>query len=239
MIPPSSPTPNFALVILLIAGAYLLGSIPFGLLLARTKGIDIRAHGSGNIGATNVWRVLGAKLGALCFLLDFLKGLIPSLAAGFLLGVIGKPDATPEQILWWLSAPVAAILGHLFPVWLKFKGGKGVATSFGAMLGVYPVLSIAVLGAMVVWIISAKITRMVGISSCFAAIALPAAVVVQSLVHGEQAITPTRAGPVYWPYLAVTVPLAVMVIVKHRTNIARTLAGTERRIGDPKPQAKT
>ena len=224
----------------LIPVAYLVGSIPFGLLIARRKGVDIRAHGSGNIGATNVWRVLGARLGALCFLLDVLKGLIPTIAAGVVLGTINNPAAAPSQVLGWLAVPVAAIFGHLFPVWLRFKGGKGVATGFGAMLGVFPVLSAAVLGALFVWLISAKLTRMVGISSCLAAAALPLLVWAQSLVPAAWRESASGSGidPVLWPYLAIAVPLAAVVIIKHRGNIARTLAGTERRIGDPKAAHK-
>jgi glycerol-3-phosphate acyltransferase PlsY len=222
---------------LLIALAYLLGSIPFGLLIARAKGVDIRQHGSGNIGATNVWRVLGPRLGLLCFALDFLKGFVPALAAGFILHTINNPAATPQELLGWLSVPVACIAGHLFPVWLKFKGGKGVATSFGAMLGVFPVLTLAVLGALVVWLISAKLTKMVGISSCFAAIALPTCVWLQHFVPASwrSALAGAEEQPTLWPYLVVTFPLAALVIVKHRANIARTIAGTEIRIGQRRP----
>lgn len=220
----------------IIALSYLAGSVPFGLLLARMRGVDIRAHGSGNIGATNVWRVLGWKLGLTCFLLDVAKGLAPTLLTGLWLGTINNPAATPERTLLWLAAPVCAILGHLFPVWLRFKGGKGVATGLGAMLGVFPVLTFAAVGAFIVWIVSAKLTRMVGISSCFAAVALPLLVLAQRWVpeSWRAAIAGEAHGhatPVLWPYLAVTVPLALVVIVKHRANIARTLAGTENRIG--------
>ncbi|MBX3385832.1 MAG: glycerol-3-phosphate 1-O-acyltransferase PlsY [Phycisphaeraceae bacterium] len=220
----------------IIALSYLAGSVPFGLLLARIRGVDIRAHGSGNIGATNVWRVLGWRLGLTCFVLDVLKGLAPALIAGAWLGVINNPAAEPGRVLVWLAAPVSAIAGHLFPIWLRFKGGKGVATGLGAMLGVFPVLSIAAVGALAVWIVSAKLTRMVGISSCFAAIALPLIVLAQrwvpaswrAMVAGD---AHGHASPALWPYLAVTIPLALVVIIKHRANIARTLAGTENRIG--------
>ncbi|HNB59236.1 MAG TPA: glycerol-3-phosphate 1-O-acyltransferase PlsY [Phycisphaerales bacterium] len=222
------------------AGAYLVGSVPFGLLIARFLApggpIDIRRHGSGNIGATNVWRVLGPRLGLLCFALDFLKGLVPTLVGGLLLGAVNNPGASAELLLGWLGVATACILGHLFPVWLRFKGGKGVATSFGAMLGVFPVLTIAVLGSAVVWGLSARLTRMVGISSCLAAIALPLFVLAQRWAPASwrQAIAGEEAGaaaPVLWPYLLLSALLAALVISKHRGNIARTIAGTERRIG--------
>lgn len=230
---------------LLVLGGYLAGSVPFGVLIARTLGpidpqtgrpIDLRRHGSGNIGATNVWRVLGWKLGLLCFVLDVLKGLLPVLGAGVLLGTLNAQSPPVERLLLWLSVAVACILGHLFPVWLRFKGGKGVATSLGALAGVFPVLTIAVVGAAVVWVISARLTRMVGISSCLAAFALPLFVGAQAwLPESVRASFGARnGGPLLlWPYLAATIPLALLVIYKHRANIARTIAGTENRIGRP------
>ncbi len=231
--------------------AYLIGSIPFGLLLARTKGIDIRRHGSGNIGATNVWRVLGRRLGLLCFALDVLKGLAPAVAAGLWLGTIPDVSAPTERVLMWLSAPAACMLGHIFPVWLGFKGGKGVATGLGAMLGVFPVLTLAGVGALGVWLLSVRLTRMVGISSAFAAMSLPILVAVQAAMPiGWYEALGAATGPttdsqlvnasgsstswaMLWPYLAVTVPLAAAVLWRHRANIRRTLDGTENRIGDP------
>lgn len=220
--------------------AYLAGSIPFGVLIARFLGptdpatgrpVDLRSRGSGNIGATNVWRVLGWKLGLLCFVLDVLKGLVPTIAAGLALDTLNNPSPPTSSLLVWLGVAVACILGHLYPVWLGFKGGKGVATSLGALAGVFPVLTLAVSGAVVVWCVSARLTRMVGISSCLAALALPVLVWAQSLVPAWW-----RA-PVLWPYLAATIPLALLVIYKHRANIARTIAGTENRIGGTRPAA--
>ena len=118
---------------LAIIAAYLLGSIPFGLLIAKAHGKDLRSIGSGNIGATNVSRALGRKWAYVCFVLDVLKGLIPMLATM----LIAEPDSV--VLLWlWLAIGCAAILGHIFPIYVKFKGGKGVATSFGVALGLWP-----------------------------------------------------------------------------------------------------
>ncbi|MBX3403268.1 MAG: glycerol-3-phosphate 1-O-acyltransferase PlsY [Phycisphaeraceae bacterium] len=219
----------------LILAAYLIGSVPFGLILAHLRGVDIRAHGSGNIGATNVGRVLGRKWGALCFALDLLKGLLPTLAAGWFLGLVrfdgAEPAATSVSagaLLVWLGAMSATVVGHMFPVWLRFKGGKGVATGFGALLGVWPVLTAAALGALLVWLVCVKLTRMVGISSVLAALSLPVFVLVQAPI--ARALGRVDPPPV-WPFALVACALAAVVVIKHRTNIARTLAGTEHRVG--------
>jgi glycerol-3-phosphate acyltransferase PlsY len=116
----------------------------------------------------------------------------------------------------------------MFPVWLGFKGGKGVATGFGALLGVWPVLTFAAVGALVVWLVSVKVCRMVGVSSVIAAVCLPAFAVMQPWVGARIGI---ESGGAVWPYVSVAGALAAVVVVKHRTNIARTLAGTEPRIG--------
>jgi glycerol-3-phosphate acyltransferase PlsY len=202
--------------------AFFSGAIPFGIIIARSKGVDIRAHGSGNIGATNVWRVLGRGPGALCFTLDVLKGLIPSLGAGLYLGTIGSHGAAAESAVWLhVSTAVAAILGHMFTPFAGFKGGKGVATAFGALLGVWPAMTCAVLIALVAWIVVFKLGRMVGIASVIAAATVPIAIL--SLGAADDALK--------WrtPHLAVAIALALLVIIKHRGNIRRTLAGTEPR----------
>ncbi len=206
-------------------GAHVVGSIPIGFLLARAKGVDIRKHGSGNIGATNVWRVLGARLGAMCFALDVLKGLGPVLGAGIVNGTV-ETLPEPAIALCWMGVAASAILGHMFPFWLNFKGGKGVATGFGALLGVWPIMTAAAGGALIVWLISARATKYVGISSCFAAVSMPLWVCVAGW-----ALAGSTRFDVLWPYIVVAVLLAVVVVVKHRGNIRRTLDGTERRIG--------
>jgi glycerol-3-phosphate acyltransferase PlsY len=141
--------------------AYLVGSIPFGLFIAFARGIDIRKHGSGNIGATNVGRVLGPKAWLACFTLDFAKGLLPSLGAGAWLGLIGSTQPASAHAWVWVLVMAGPVLGHMFCPWLKFRGGKGVATGLGAMLGVYPILTIAGFAAAAVWLAAAARWRYV------------------------------------------------------------------------------
>jgi len=206
------------------AGAFLAGSIPFGLLIARAHSIDIRAVGSGNIGATNVVRTVGIKPGILCFVLDVLKGFIPALAAGIAAGIVGSL-AVPEQQAWlWLGVVIAAVAGHMFSPWVRFKGGKGVATGLGAMLGIFPALTTPGLAAFVAWIVIVKRWRMVGIASVIAAALLPVLVAAQFAIAHHLDAAP--------PFIVVTSVLAVLIIVRHRSNIARTLAGTEPKIGE-------
>lgn len=204
--------------------AFLLGSIPTGLLIARAGGVDIRAHGSGNIGATNVWRVMGRGPGMLCFALDALKGLAPTLGAGLASGLAGALAPPPTQSALWLAVAGSAILGHMHSPWIGFRGGKGVATGLGALLGVYPLLTWPAIGALVIWIVVARLTRIVSISSITAALAIPLLAVVGAKALG----TPhTSALPYYIALLA----LATLVIYKHRANIRRLISGTENRIG--------
>lgn len=228
------------LPLLLIPASYLVGSIPFGFLIARSQGIDIRTRGSGNIGATNVWRVMGRRWGSLCFLLDFLKGLGPSAACAAVLGSsVGAGWAGERGTLLALGVAIAAVLGHVFPVWLRFKGGKGIATSFGALLGVYPVFTLAALVGLATWLVSARITRMVGISSCLAAVVLASWVVfswagpegAQRTISGVFGSFYRQAGGLQAGFAVV---LALLVIVKHRANLARTWAGTEPKMGAAK-----
>jgi glycerol-3-phosphate acyltransferase PlsY len=211
--------------------AYLVGSIPFGLLIGFAKGVDIRAHGSGNIGATNAIRVLGKKLGALCFALDVLKGLLPTLLLGLWLGVAGNRLPTTGEAFVHLGLAACAMLGHIFPVWLKFKGGKGVATGFGATLGVWPQMTIPALGALVVWIVCARITRYVSLSSIVAGVCLPVFVVIGAMLAGPEGASRIEFASRAWPYWTVGLLLALLVIVRHRANIGRLRAGTEPKIG--------
>ncbi|MBL0927726.1 MAG: glycerol-3-phosphate 1-O-acyltransferase PlsY [Phycisphaerales bacterium] len=201
-----------------VAVAYIVGSIPFGLLVARARGIDIRQHGSKNIGATNVGRVLGKRWGQLVFALDALKGAAPVVGLGWWLGYLGAPEAGAGRAGQWLAVAIAAVLGHIFPVWLRFKGGKGVATGFGAMAGLWPVVTIPAFGALLAWLVTLRATRYVSVSSCVAAAALPVLVAV------------TRPGAP-WPYLALTGGVAALVVFKHRANLARVRAGTEPKVG--------
>jgi glycerol-3-phosphate acyltransferase PlsY len=187
---------------LLVLGAYLLGSIPFGYVLPRlVRGDDIRRHGSGNVGATNVWRVYGRSLGLPVALLDVAKGLVPA-AVGLWLG--GD----------WVGilAGAAAMLGHARPVFLGFsKGGKMVATAGGVALALAP---LAALGCAVVWLLTFAITRYASLASMLAAVALP----LLSLTLGSS-----------WPVVGFTALAAVGVLALHRQNVRRLLAGTEPR----------
>ncbi|MBF0368680.1 MAG: glycerol-3-phosphate 1-O-acyltransferase PlsY [Magnetococcales bacterium] len=188
--------------------AYLLGSIPFGLVLARlVGGVDIRNQGSGNIGATNVLRSVGKKIGALALILDMIKGTIPVVVALFLF--------EPPSIIPALTG-LAAFLGHLFPLYLKFKGGKGVATGLGIFFALSPITGGV---AVVAWLGSAVIFRFSSASSLAAFAVMP----ITLTVLGD-----TNALMVS----AVTTPL---VFWRHRPNIKRLLEGTEPRIGKKGP----
>jgi len=210
--------------------AYLTGSIPFGLLISRARGVDIRQRGSGNIGATNVGRVLGARYGLACFVLDVLKGLAPVIATGALAGALGAWRLPASSLALWYAVAAAAVLGHMFPVWLRFKGGKGIATGFGALAGMWPLMSIPALAALAIWLFAVRITRYVGISSCIAALVLPVLAAATALLgpSGRSEPVPATLGWA-WPSVVLSALLAAVVVWKHRGNIARTIAGTEPR----------
>jgi len=201
--------------IVLVLCAYLLGSIPTGYLVARARGIDIRTVGSGNIGATNAFRVLGNPAGMFVLLADALKGYAACLwLTNLLIHFFGGnlDHAITERSF----AGFAAILGHTFTCWLRFKGGKGIATSAGVYFAVaLPAAAIA-LGS---WVVLFFATRYVSVASIVAAVALPAGVWVT--VGPAESIALCLA----------TTALGAMVIWKHRSNIARLKAGTENRIG--------
>jgi glycerol-3-phosphate acyltransferase PlsY len=208
---------------LAIIAAYLLGSIPFGLLIAKAHGKDLRSIGSGNIGATNVSRALGRKWAYFCFVLDVLKGLIPMLATMF----IAKPDSV--LTLWlWLAVGCAAIMGHIFPIYLRFKGGKGVATSFGVALGLWPYFTVCALFFAVTWVVVVLIWRYVSLASITASVTIPIVLIVAII------LTPGWSFGNLWPVLIVAVAIPVMVIIRHLENIKRLLAGTESKIRQKK-----
>jgi glycerol-3-phosphate acyltransferase PlsY len=189
---------------------YLVGSIPIGYLIGKSRGIDIRQHGSGNIGATNVWRVLGRNWGLTAFAFDFLKGFLPL----YLLRCLSFPEANDWAVtLLLVVCGIAAILGHNYTPWLGFKGGKGIATSAG-MLGALmpPVLAVA----LSLWIIAVLMTRTVSIGSIIAAVVLlPAAA---WFYWGN------------WIYLGLATLAGGLAVWRHRANIQRLRAGTESRI---------
>lgn len=198
--------------IIALAG-YLLGSIPSGLLIGRARGIDIRQHGSGNIGATNVFRTLGKKWGVFVFFCDALKGVAAVLAGAHFAGRHFSPT------LAGIVGGVACILGHNFPVWLKFKGGKGVATSLGVVIGLVPLAAVI---AFAVWTLVFFVTRYVSLASIIGAVVVPA--MVAFTAHGAEKT----------PLLIFTSLAALLIILRHRSNIQRLLTGTENRFGKPK-----
>ena len=225
--------------------AYLLGSVPFGLIIGLAHGVDIRDSGSGNIGATNLGRTIGKKWGAICFILDMLKGALPVIIFGYLAGVLGgldtfrglapRPEDQPTslQLLQWVSVGGAAVIGHVFPLYLKFKGGKGVATGFGAMIAMWPELTAPVIAALFVWYLVLKATRYVGIASCAAAISLPAWYILWRIPKAPESFSHVvhyvGRG---WPVILATSLLALLVVFRHRGNIKRVLDGTENKIGE-------
>jgi glycerol-3-phosphate acyltransferase PlsY len=200
--------------LLVIAVAYLLGSIPVGYLLVRVfLKRDVRAVGSGNIGATNVLRSGGTGLGAATFLLDMLKG-CTAVYLGGVLGVLLAPGVQVRNMQ--ALAALVAVLAHVFPVWLRFKGGKGVATGFGVFLVAAPSSALAAIG---VFALVLLITRYVSLASILGAASFP--FFAWMLVSGER--------PPF--YIAVQFAVSLIIIAKHHQNIRRLLAGTESRIG--------
>ena len=200
--------------------AYLVGSIPFGLIVGKAKGIDPRTAGSGNIGATNLGRLLGGKYFALVFGLDLLKEALPTLSAG---AVIGFHVEDRQTCLLWIATAAAALLGHAYSVFLKFKGGKGVATSAGVMLGIFPYYTLALVPALVVFLIAFGAMRYVSVASILAALAFPVAYVAVGLLRSWP-ITGAQL-----PLLCFAIAIPMLIIYKHRGNIARLRAGTEPR----------
>lgn len=225
-----------------LLGAFVCGSIPFAVILGKLHGVDIRKLGSGNPGASNLGRQVGRKWGVFCFVLDVGKGLVPVvgfaifwkqfLPDGMVLGdhgVVYTPyDSTAYTPTWialqWVLVAVAAVLGHVFSPFLKFRGGKGVATGLGATLGLFPVVTVPGVLAFVIWIAVCKITGYVGLASVIAAASLPITTIVAGLILnlsvGEIAV-----------FAGLTALLAALVIFRHRGNLARLRAGTEPRAG--------
>ncbi len=203
---------------LLIPLGFLLGSIPFGLLLGKLKGVDIREHGSGNIGATNVFRTLGKRSGILCLLLDFLKGLVPVLLAENLL-----PSGTMGQSIA-VGTALASILGHNYSPWIGFKGGKGIATSAGALAGLIPPVAFVLL--ILIFVIFTFTTKYVSVGSIATAVALPILMLWGSYHHGKIA-----DGTWNKPLFIFSLIAGSLAVWKHRANIVRLRAGTENRIG--------
>jgi glycerol-3-phosphate acyltransferase PlsY len=205
--------------IILIVFAYLLGSIPFGLLIAKFHNIDLRSIGSGNIGATNVSRALGKRWAYVCFVLDALKVLVPMLLA--------KPSVDELNILTlslWLAVGCAAILGHIFPIYLSFKGGKGMSTCLGIVLGLFPYYTVPGLIAFVIWAVCLLIWRYMSLASLIAACSFPIVLIAAILLRPTWHITNL------WPLIVVALAIPVLVVIRHVENIKRLLEGSESKV---------
>lgn len=215
--------------------AFLLGSIPFGLIIARSKGINIREHGSGNIGATNVLRVVGKKYGITCLLLDALKGFIPvligisvirfsgmhnplSIAA---LGPFSQEFPMLTAQMFQVLTGLCAILGHNYSPWVNFRGGKGIATSAGVLIALMPA-AVVILAA--VWLVVFLVSKYVSLASIVAAIVLPLVTLWGSWFHGK-----IQNGTWNKPLFIFTLVIAILAVGKHRANLQRLRAGTEHR----------
>jgi glycerol-3-phosphate acyltransferase PlsY len=184
---------------------YLAGSVPFALLVARGAGVDVRVAGSGNVGAANVFRTAGARRGAIVMVLDIAKGAV---AVALALMTHASPPVTA-------ATGAAAVLGHVYPIWLRFRGGKGVAVA----AGVFSVLApLATLAALSVFLLCLSVTRYVSLGSVAATLALPPAAWL-------------TGAPI--SVVVTTIGVAALIVFRHRTNIQRLRAGTERRMGVP------
>ena len=208
---------NFAI---LITGSYLLGSVPFGLIIAAAHGKDLRKIGSGNIGATNLSRALGKKWAYFCFCLDLGKGMIPMVAARKFI----SPSPSVTEFFLWLICGVAAVAGHVFPIYLKFKGGKGAATSLGLALGLWPYYTICAAVAFAVWIVVVLIWRYISLGSVIASVVFPVTLITIIAVKDQWYFAEL------WPLLTAAIAIPLMVILRHRENIKRIATGTENKI---------
>ena len=198
----------------LLLGSYLVGSIPFGYLAGRLQRIDIRQAGSCNVGATNVVRVLGKGYGYPVFALDFSKG-FAAVKISMLMATARPPEWNSPEI-FGIVAAMSSVVGHLYPPWLKFKGGKGVATSAGALLALTPVATLIGVG---IWILVFWLTRYVSLASITAAVVLPIVILVVSSPDQNKRK----------PLVYSSVCVAAVVVWRHRSNISRLMRGTEPR----------
>jgi glycerol-3-phosphate acyltransferase PlsY len=208
------------LFILLIFASYLLGSVPFGLIIAKAHGKDLRNIGSGNIGATNVSRALGPVWGYTCFGLDVFKGLLPMLL-GML--IVSSPPTVAE--LWvWLCVGCAAIFGHVFPIYVKFKGGKGVATSLGVLLGLFPYYTFCGILSLFVCCMCILIWKYVSLGSILGAISLPLSMITLIIIRPDWELVNL------WPLVIVALGMTSLVVLRHVENIKRLIEGSENKV---------
>lgn len=195
--------------------AVFIGATPFGFLAGKLKGIDIREHGSGNIGSTNVLRSLGKPVGVVVLILDVLKGLVPVLIAKMI----------SDNSILHIATAMAAILGHNYTFWLKFKGGKGIATTAGAML---LLITIPLALSLTAWLVVLQISRYVSLASIVAALVIPVVIAIQNMISGTWDI----------PIFVFGLFLCFMAVWRHRSNIVRLRQGDEPRFERKKKQAQ-
>ena len=193
---------------------YLWGSFPTGVVVARSRGVDLRSQGSGNIGATNAFRVLGKKWGATVLLVDLLKGTLGCLCGAAVAMALAGDSLSQEQAMWFrMLGALGSVLGHNFPIWLRFKGGKGIATSAGALAALTPWAFVSALGT---WLLVFRWRRIVSLASITAAVGLPF-FTWWTGAHGA--------------LIVLNAVLGLLAVWRHKANIVRLRAGTEPRIG--------
>lgn len=201
-----------------VLAAYLIGGIPFGFIIGKMRGVDVRTVGSKNIGATNVYRTVGHKWGFLAFFFDFLKGLLPTLAAVL---------AIKNQCSWApgfdpIYVGLACVIGHTLTPYMKFKGGKGVATAFGMLMALIPLL---VLIAFAVFVVTVWLSHYISLGSCLAALFLAVTIWIPIPV-----VNPIDYQNPRWALLVVMTLLGLFVVIKHKSNIVRLAKGCENKI---------
>lgn len=215
-------TPTTVWLLYVLAG-YLAGSIPFALLVGLAKGVDLRTVGSKNIGASNAGRVLGKPYFVIVLVLDALKGFVPVLLAGMWLQRTNAFLAD-GSVLWqhlaWLAVALAAILGHLLPIYLGFKGGRGVATSLGVVLAIWPYYTIAGVLAFILWAVVKRISGYISVASIVACVGFPVLVVIVAVVAGWSLRDMVAL-------IAFAALIGLLVVVRHWPNIQRLRSGQE------------
>ena len=205
---------NFLILLVIFLISYLLGAIPWGFIIGKLKGVDIREHGSKNIGATNVTRIIGKRWGVLCFFIDFLKGLLPVLLVKTLFPSTFFLTPSLVSIAIILSV-LGTVIGHMYPIYLGFKGGKGVSTGAGGLVAITPY---AVICGLLIWVLTFKISKFVSLASITAAVS----VAIISFIFSY-----TGLYNIDTTLLCFIVFISLMAVYKHKSNIKRLIDGTE------------
>jgi acyl phosphate:glycerol-3-phosphate acyltransferase len=202
------------LELLLLFCAYLIGSIPTAVWVSKgVFGMDIREYGSGNAGATNTFRVLGSKAGTFVMLVDMIKGVL-AVRLSYLLAYYHNPDHLTQLVNFQIGLGLAAVVGHIFPIWANFRGGKGIATLFGLVLAIQPLVAICCVG---IFLLILSLTRYVSLSSIIASIAFPVLIL---YIFNEPEVF----------YRIFAIAVALMVVLTHQKNITRLLSGNENKV---------